>query len=90
MSRIIRCVACARRIRANHPHIGVLDYQTGVEFTYHARPKCQERALQETVTRLERGKVHVLRYHHVCHDEGPGFDCSGGCFDGFPDLPEAS
>ena len=78
--RTIRCMACAKRIRANHPHIGVVDLTTGSEWTYHAWPKCQERTGQETAARIERGKVYVMRHYHVCDDEASGFDCSGGCF----------
>jgi hypothetical protein len=82
MSRTIRCVACARRVRENHPHLGVVDLETGSEWTYHARPKCQLRARQETATRIRQGKVYVMRHYHVCGDEAPGADCSGGCFSG--------
>lgn len=79
--RTLRCVACTRRIRDHHPHIGLLDLQTGEEISsYHAR--CQERADQETIARLERGKAYVLRHYHssACPDETPGFGCAGGCF----------
>jgi hypothetical protein len=89
MSRTLRCVACARRIRPNHPHLGVVDLETGSEWTYHARPRCQLRAGQETAARLQRGKVYGMRYFHTCGDETAGFSCRGGCFSGL-DLPEAS
>ncbi len=84
VSRVLRCVACARRIRDSHPYIGVEDLTTGSEFTYHTRPECMERAGQETAARLERGKVYVLHHYHssACSDERPGPDCSGGCFSG--------
>lgn len=72
MSRVLRCVACTRRIRDHHPHIGVVDLETGSEWTYHARPRCQERAAQETAARLERGKVYMLNHYHVCDDETAG------------------
>jgi len=83
-SRVLRCAACARRIRAHHPHIGLLDLQTGEELaSYHARGGCQEHAAQETVARIERGKAYVLRHYpsSTCPDEVPGFGCAGGCFD---------
>jgi len=89
MSRVLRCLACARRIRERHPHLGVVDLETGSEWTYHARPRCQLRAGQEKAARLARGKVYVMRFYHACNDEVPGADCSGGCFSGL-DLPEAS
>ncbi len=82
MSRTLRCVACARRIRESHPHIGVVDLETGIEWAYHARPKCQLRVGQETAARIQRGKVYVMRHYHTCGDEAPGADCSGGCFSG--------
>jgi hypothetical protein len=82
MSRTLRCVACARRIRENHPHVGVVDLETGSEWAYHARPKCQLRAGRETATRIRQGKVYVMRHYHVCGDEAPGAHCSGGCFSG--------
>jgi hypothetical protein len=88
-TRTIRCVACARRIRASHPHIGVEDYDTRAEFNYHARPECQERAMEETEARIQRGKVYMVHHYHVCGDEAAGFDCRGGCFSGLG-LPEAS
>jgi hypothetical protein len=45
MTRVLRCASCARRIRDHHPHIGLLDLQTGEELaSYHARGGCQERA----------------------------------------------
>jgi len=82
MTRILRCAGCARRIRPHHPHIGVEDLATGVEFSYHAR-RCQERAAEETAARLERGKVYVMHHYHsaLCPDAAPDFGCSGGCFD---------
>jgi len=89
MSRTLRCVACAKRIRPIHPHLGVVDLTSGTEWAYHARPRCQLRAGQETAARLERGRVYVLRYFHTCGDETAGFHCRGGCFSGL-DLPEAS
>ncbi len=84
MSRTLRCAACARRIRERHPHVGILDLETGSEWTYHGRPRCMERASQETAARLERGKVYAARHYHssTCGDEAPGADCSGGCFSG--------
>jgi hypothetical protein len=82
-NRIIRCAACAGRIKPQHPHIGVEDLETGKEFSYHARPSCQIRAAEETATRLEAGKVFVAHHYHAstCPDEVLGFGCSGGCFD---------
>jgi len=44
MSSVLRCVACTKRIKPHHPHIGVEDLETGQEFSYHAREECQERA----------------------------------------------
>ncbi len=84
MSRALRCSSCTRRIRSHHPHIGLLDLQTGREIaSYHAQGGCQERALQEIATRLERGKAYILRHYHssACPDERPGWGCAGGCFD---------
>jgi len=81
MTRILRCAACARRIRPHHPHIGVEDLATGEEFSYHAR--CRERCAEETAARMERGKAYVLHHYHstLCPDEAPDFGCAGGCFD---------
>jgi hypothetical protein len=89
MSRVLRCLACARRIRERHPHLGVVDLETGSEWTYHARARCMEVASRETVARLERGRLYILRHYHTCSDERAGFECRGGCFSGL-DLPEAS
>jgi hypothetical protein len=80
MSRLRRCAACGKRIRRRHPYIGVEDYSTRVEFTYHARPRCQQRAAEETAIRMERGKVYFLHHYHVCDDVAAGFNCAGGCF----------
>jgi hypothetical protein len=84
VTRILRCVACARRIRPHHPHIGVEDLQTGVEFSYHAR--CQKRAAEETAARMKRGKVYAMHHYHspLCPDESPGSGCAGGCFSETP------
>jgi hypothetical protein len=81
--RVIRCAACAGRIRPQHPSIGVEDLETGVEFSYHARPDCQIRCAEETATRLVAGKVYAAHHYHAstCPDAASGFDCSGGCFD---------
>ncbi len=83
MSRVLRCAACTKRIKVHHPHIGVEDLQTGREFSYHATPRCQERAAEETAARLERGKVYVMHHYHSsgCPDKAPSWGCSGGCFD---------
>ena len=81
--RVIRCAACAGRIKPQHPHIGVEDLATGKEFSYHARPGCQIRCAEETVTRLEAGKVFAAHHYHSsrCPDEAPGFGCAADCFD---------
>ncbi len=84
----LRCAACARRIRASHPNIGIEDYDTGVEFSYHARPECQIRGAEDMAAMMELGKVYVLHHHHVCGDEDNGFDCKGGCF--AESVPSAS
>ena len=82
-SKVIRCAACAGRIKPRHPHIGVEDLGTGEEFSYHARSGCQIRAVEETATRLRAGKVYVMRHYHspLCPDGSPGPGCAGGCFD---------
>lgn len=59
MPRVLRCADCAKRIKPHHPHIGLIDYATGAEVSYHAR--CQERAAAESAAHLERGKFYVLR-----------------------------
>ncbi len=81
--KVIRCAACAGRIKPQHPHIGVENLETGEEFSYHARPACQQRCAEETFTRLEAGKVYAMHHYHssTCPDEAPGFGCAGGCFD---------
>lgn len=81
--KVIRCAACAGRIKPQHAHLGVMDLEKGEEFSYHARPGCQIRAAEETVTRVEAGKVYGLRHYHAstCPDESPSFGCTGGCFD---------
>ena len=84
----VRCAACTRRIRDNHPHIGVVDVISGKEICYHARPACQRRAALETAARIERGRIYALRHYHVCNDEASGFDCGGGCFSG--GVPECA
>jgi hypothetical protein len=83
MTRILRCAACARRIKSHHPHIGVIDLEAGREISYHAKRSCQEHAAAETIARIECGKVYVLRHYHssACPDDDPGFGCAGGCFD---------
>ena len=78
--RVLRCAGCTRRIRAGHPHIGLVDGATGKEIAYHARPECQERGAQDMQAMLERGKLYLLHHYHVCGDEDSGFTCSGGCF----------
>jgi hypothetical protein len=80
--RILRCAACTKGIKPHHPHIGVEDLTTGEEYSYHARPGCQEHVLEETAVRLERGKVYVMHHYHssACPDKAPGFGCTGGCF----------
>ena len=82
-AKLLRCAACTRRIRAHHPHLGVIDLQTGREFSYHAKRSCQKRCAEETAARMEAGRVYVLRHYHssACPDEAPGFGCRGGCFD---------
>jgi hypothetical protein len=82
-NRVIRCAACAGRIKPHHPHIGVEDLETGKEFSYHARASCQKRCVEETVTRLEAGKVFAAHHYHSsrCPDAASGFGCAAGCFD---------
>jgi len=87
-SRVLRCAGCARRIRGAQPYIGLIDYQSGKEITYHAHPKCQKRGAEEMASLIEKGRLYVLRHYHSsrCRDEAPGFDCSGGCFSGAPEA----
>ncbi len=82
-SRVIRCAACAARIKPQHAHVGVENLETGEEFSYHARADCQIRAAEETLQRLEAGKVFAAHHYHSarCPDAVLGFGCSGGCFD---------
>ena len=81
--KAIRCAACTKRIKAHHPHIGLIDLDTGAEISYHAKRSCQERAAEDFAAMMGRGKVYVMRHYHssACPDEAPGFGCSGGCFD---------
>ena len=81
MTRALRCAACTRRIRGSHPHVGLIDLETGGEISYHAR--CQERAAADFAAMAERGKAYILRHYHAAHcpDERPGWGCVGGCFD---------
>ncbi len=82
MSRMLRCSGCTRRIRDHHPHVGLLDLQTGEALaSYHAR--CKEHAVRDFAAMAERGKAYILRHYHssACPDDAPGFGCSGGCFD---------
>lgn len=84
MSRVLRCSACTRRIKAHHPHIGLLDLESGKEiYSYHAKSRCQQRGAGQLASLLERGRAYILRHYHssVCPDERPGFGCAGGCFD---------
>jgi hypothetical protein len=76
----LRCSACTRRIKDHHPHVGLINLETGREIAYHAR--CQKRAAVDFVAMAERGKAYVVRHYHgaVCPDETPGWDCAGGCF----------
>jgi hypothetical protein len=82
-AKLLRGAACTRRIRAHHPHLGVIDLEAGTEISYHAKRSCQEDAAAETIARIERGKVYVLRHYHssACPDAAPDFGCGGGCFD---------
>ena len=74
-----------RQLRQAHkvspPHVGLIDLESGVEISYHAR--CRERAVQDFAAMVERGRAYILRHHHgsTCPDEAPGFGCAGGCFD---------
>ena len=74
------CVACARRIRPQHPCVGLRDRQTSVELRYHGHSGCWAAMIAETARRLEAGKLYVLTYYHplFCNASGP--NCSAGCF----------
>jgi len=82
-SRPIRCAACSRRIREHHPHLSLIELETGREIPYHAKRSCQESAAKDFAAMMERGKIYILRHHHsaACPDEAPGPGCRGGCFD---------
>jgi hypothetical protein len=86
MTRILRCPACTRKIRGSHAHVGLIDYESGREISYHAHPNCQRRGVQEMASLLKRGRGYVLRHYHSsnCPDEKPGFGCAGGCFSSTP------
>jgi hypothetical protein len=86
MSRVLRCAACTRRIKPHHAHVGLIDYESGREISYHAHPGCQRRGAEEMASLLERGRVYILRHYHspTCPDKAPGFGCAGGCFSETP------
>jgi hypothetical protein len=88
MSRILRCAACTRRIKAHHAHVGLIDYESGREISYHAHPNCQKRGAEDIAAMIERGRLYILRHYHAsaCPDAEAGFGCAGGCFS---DAPEA-
>src|SRR5215208_1400879 len=76
----VKCSACKRRIRDNHPYVGLEDYDTGKERAYHAKPACQE-ALSETISRAAgTGKLLLVHHYHTCGDEASGYECYAGCF----------
>lgn len=79
-SGTVMCEACNRRIRREHPHIGVIDVGTGKETNYHASCTTAAAITPVVETIGNGGGVFTLRHHHVCGDEQHGFDCSGGCF----------
>ncbi|MDP8951777.1 MAG: hypothetical protein M3N18_06010 [Actinomycetota bacterium] len=89
---VIRCAACARRIRDAHPHIGLIDLDGGQEVSYHAHPDCQRRGVQDMAALMKRGRLYILRHYHgaACPDEAPGFGCSGGCFDPLSEAAAAN
>jgi len=76
------CLACGKRIRDEHPYVGVEELESGRELRYHARAECQMEGGQQMATMLERGKAYVVRHYHTCGDEENGFDCTCGCFTG--------
>jgi len=53
MTRALRCAACTRRIRGSHARVGLIDYESGKEITYHAHPNCQKRGVQDMAALLE-------------------------------------
>ena len=83
MSSSVRmCAACTKRIRSHHPHIGLIELESGRELSsYHAR--CQHRVAADFAAMVERGRAYVVRHFHssACPDAAPGWGCSGGCFD---------
>jgi hypothetical protein len=81
--RVIRCAACTKRIKPHHAHIGLIDYESGREISYHAHPDCQKRGAEDMASLLQRGRMYILRHYHSsrCPDEVPGWGCAGGCFD---------
>ncbi len=82
--RVLRCLACGRRIKENHPYVGVENLDNGTELHYQALPSCQMTGGQQVASKIEKGGVYVAHHYHVCDDEAPGLDCSGECFSGAP------
>jgi hypothetical protein len=78
------CLACGKRIRDEHPYVGVEELESGQEMRYHARAECQMGAGEQLAALIKGGHVYVAHHYHVCGDENPTFGCSGGCFSGVP------
>jgi hypothetical protein len=78
------CLACAKRIRREHPYVGIKDLENKRELRYHASSECQLACAEQLEAIMERGAVYVIHHYHTCGYEEAGFDCSGGCFSGAP------
>ena len=53
MTRVLRCAACARRIRGAQAHVDLIDVDSGREISYHAHPSCQRRGAEEMASLLD-------------------------------------
>jgi len=76
------CLACGKRIRDEHPNIGVEDMSTRSELLYHASVECQIAAAEQLDKMMRGGGLYVINHYHACGDGEHGFDCVGGCFSG--------
>jgi len=61
---MIKCSHCRKRIRENHPHVGLV-IGTGKELTYHARGDCSKHVFEAVIEALGKGGVFDMRHYYV-------------------------
>jgi hypothetical protein len=78
--RIVLCAGCGEKIRDEQPCVDIEDMAPGSSGPSSYHSACSVGPTGEAMDAKLGARASLVTLHHVCSDDEPGWDCSGGCF----------